>query len=63
MSCGTSSIGSSVAVKVALQRDVEALVLRARAVIGEVQGLLDQRVEIDRAALAASTRANAPACS
>ena len=39
--------------EIALQGDVEALVLGAGAVIGEVQRLLDQRVEIDRAALAA----------
>ena len=38
--------------EIAFQRDVEALILRARAVIGEVQRLIDQRVEIDRAPLA-----------
>ncbi len=49
--------------EIALQGDVEALVLGAGAVIGEVQRLLDQRVEIDLAALAAARRANARACS
>ena len=37
---------------VALQGDVEALILRAGAVIGEVQRLIDQGVEVDLAALA-----------
>src|SRR6516165_9489946 len=36
-----------VAVEVAFHRDVEALVLGAGAVIGEVEGLIDQRVEIN----------------
>jgi hypothetical protein len=35
------------------QRDVETLVLGARAVIGEVEGFLDQAVDVDLAALAA----------
>jgi len=35
------------AVEVAFHRDVEALVLGAGAVIGEVEGLIDQRVEIN----------------
>ena len=42
MSCGTSSIGAIAVGEIALQRDVEALVLGAGAVIGEVQRLLDQ---------------------
>ena len=63
ISCGASSIGCEAVVEVALQGDVEALILGAGAVIGEVQRLLDQRVEIDLAALAACRRANAPACS
>ena len=33
--------------KIALQGDVECLVLRACAVIGEVVRLIDQRIEID----------------
>ena len=40
------------AVVIALQRDVEALILGAGTVVGEVQGLLDQVVEIDLPALA-----------
>ena len=32
--------------EVALERDVEVLILRARAVIGEVQRLLDQRIDV-----------------
>ena len=39
-------------IEIALQRDVEALILGAGAVIGEVEGLLDQAVEIDLATLA-----------
>jgi hypothetical protein len=39
--------------KIAFQRDVELLVLRARTVIGEVERLFDQAVEVDLAALAA----------
>ena len=34
-----------------LQRDVEALILRAGAVVGEVQGFLGQIVQVDRAPL------------
>ena len=51
------------AVELALQRDVEALILGAGAVIGEVQRLLDQRVEVDRRGARRCRRANAPACS
>src|SRR5215469_6884104 len=40
--------------KISLQRDVEARILGAATVIGEVQGLLDQAVEIDAAAFAAA---------
>ena len=54
MSCGTSSIGARAVLEIALQGDVEVLVLGAGAVIGEVERLLDQRVEIDLAALAAA---------
>ena len=52
MSCGSTSIGAMPSVEVAFQRDVEALILGAGAVIGEVQRLIDQRVEIDRPPLA-----------
>ena len=47
--------------EVAFQRDVETLILRARAVIGEVQRLLDQRVDVDRRAARRTRRANVPA--
>ena len=40
--------------QIALQRDVEALILRAGTVIGEVQRLLDQRVQIDSLPVAAA---------
>src|SRR5262249_49233592 len=40
------------AVKLALQSDVEARILGARTVIGEVERLLDHRVEINHPALA-----------
>src|SRR5215472_12197538 len=42
-----------IAAEVALQCDVEALILRTRPVIGKIQGLLDQRVQISRLPLAA----------
>ena len=54
MSWGTSSIGGNACGIVALQRDVEALILGPGTVIGEVQGFLDQAVEIDTATLAAA---------
>ena len=38
--------------EVALQGDVEALILRSGAVIGEVQSFIDKGVEIDRTTLA-----------
>src|SRR5262249_34959365 len=37
-----------IAVQVALQCDVEALILSARPVISKIQGLLDHRVQISR---------------
>ena len=43
-----------ITVEVALQRDVEALILRTGTVIGEVQGLLDERVQIGRLPVAAA---------
>ena len=54
MSWGTSSIGAMPSSEIALQRDVEALILGTGTVIGEVQGFLDQAVEIDAATLAAA---------
>ena len=45
-SCGTTSIELSLGGEVALQRDVEVPVLRAGAVIGEVERLLDQRIDV-----------------
>jgi len=38
--------------EIPFQRDIEALILRAGAVVGEVQRLIDQRVQIDHAPLA-----------
>ena len=38
--------------EIALQGNVEALVLRPGAVVGEVQGLVDQGIEVDLATLA-----------
>src|SRR5262249_53539378 len=43
-----------IAVEVALQRDIEALVLRTGTVIGEVQGFFDERVQISRLPIAAA---------
>ena len=45
-SCGTTSIELGLRCEVALQRDVEVLILGAGAVIGEVQRLLDQRIDV-----------------
>src|SRR6516164_2054853 len=45
-----------IAVEIALQCDAEALVLRTRSVIGKIQRLLDERIEISRLpVLAAAT--------
>src|SRR6516165_4958559 len=43
-----------IVVEVALQRDFEALILRTGTVIGEVQGLLDERVQISSLPVAAA---------
>jgi hypothetical protein len=53
MSCGTSSIGASAVSKSRSSVNVEALVLCSRAVIGEVQRFIEQRIEVDFAPLAA----------
>ena len=53
MSCGTSSTGAK-PVEIAFQGDVELLVLGAGAVIGEVQRLLEQGVDVDLPPLAAA---------
>src|SRR5262249_32719292 len=46
-----------ISVEVALERDIEVRVLRARTVIGEIQGLLGERVQINRLPIvAAATR-------
>ena len=63
MSCGTTLDRREPGVEVALERDVELAVLGARAVIGEVQRLLDQRVDVDALPVARCRRANATACS
>jgi hypothetical protein len=40
-------------VEIALHRDVEILVVGAGAMIREVEGLIDQRIHVDRRSLAA----------
>jgi len=52
ISCGASSIAATAGVEIAFQGDVEARILGARAVIGEVERLVDKGIEINRAALA-----------
>ena len=43
-----------IGIEVALQRDVEVLILSAGPVVGEIERLLDQRIEVDGLALAAA---------
>ena len=51
ISCGNRSASPAVSVKGPLQRDIEALLLGPSPVIGEIEALLDQRVDIDRPVL------------
>ena len=46
--------GCNIAVEIALQHNVEILVLGAGAVIGEVQRLVDQRIYVDGLSIAAA---------
>ncbi len=52
ISCGNSSTAPASGSRSRLQRDVEAGLLGARAVIGEVEAFLDQRIDIGRPVLA-----------
>ena len=52
ISCGNSIGLAGVGIEARSQRDVEARLLGARAVIGEVEALLDQGVDVDRPLLA-----------
>ena len=54
ISCGEQIRLAGGRVERALQRDVEALLLGARAVIGEVEAFLDQGVDVDELMLARS---------
>ena len=63
MSCGKTSASPAAGIERLLQRDIEALLLGARAVIGEVEALLDERIDVDEAGARPSLRANAAACS
>ena len=52
MSCGKTSASPAAGSSDSLERDIEPLLLGARAVIGEVEALLDQRIDIDEPVLA-----------
>ena len=52
MSCGNTSASPAAGIKRPFQRDIKALLLGARAVIGEIEALLDESVDIDRPVLA-----------
>ena len=58
-SCGnefmTRATKPEITVEVALQCDFEALILRTGTMIGEVQGLLDERIQISSLPVAAAT--------
>ena len=47
MSCGKTSASPAVGIKRSLQRDIEALLLGPRPVIGEIEALLDEGIDID----------------
>ena len=52
ISCGNTAIDAGFGIEVALQRDVEIRPLGARAVIGEVEAFIDQRIDVGRPMLA-----------
>ena len=47
MSCGKTSASPAVGIKRLFQRDIEALLLGPRPVIGEIEAFLDEGVDID----------------
>ena len=47
MSCGKTSASPAVGSKDLFQRDIEALLLGPRPVIGEIEAFLDERIDID----------------
>ena len=63
ISCGNTIDLTGGRVKGPLQSDIEALLLGPRPVIGEIEALLDQGVDIDRPMLARALDASAAACS
>ena len=54
ISCGNRSISTGSRVKGPFQGDSEALLLGPRSVIGEIEALIDQGVDIDRPMLSRS---------
>ena len=52
ISCGSSSASPAAGIEVLIQPDLEILLLGAGAVIGEIEALLDQRIDVDRPVLA-----------
>ena len=63
ISCGNRSTSPAAGIEGPLQGDIEALLLGPRPVIGEIEALLDEGVDIDRPVLSRALRANAAACS
>ena len=56
ISCGNISIMPGVGIEVSLQRDIELRFLGARAVIGEVEAFIEQRIDIGGPVVAGSSR-------
>ena len=52
MSCGKTSASTGGRIKRLLQLDIEALLLSACTVVGEIEAFLDQGVNIDKTVLA-----------
>ena len=52
ISCGNRSTSPAAGSKERFKRDIEALLLGACPVIGEIEALLDESIEIDRPMLA-----------
>ena len=63
MSCGKTSASPAVGSNDRLQRDIEALLLGPRPVIGEIEAFLDEGIDIDKPVLTRALRASAAACS